>query len=212
MWNSLPLPFVCEIHTLKRCLYYNHLPHNPISAAHRQKITTKKKPLPWLSQNNQDPYADDNDKYTPWQRNEEKIKTLQAVAKIVAEAIFSVHSSLDLLREVFKLILLLPKQKPLSHLSQDWTETFDDDQSKTATKHLIGQDKNTFKCISWCIEFGLCTHQTYSFKTNDLLIRWRTWDVWCCKKMQSNHWIFFWLLIYWDSPPYFACHNHLARP
>jgi len=143
MWNSLPLPFVCEIHKLKcppkflkkhthpkRCLYYNHLPHNPISAAHRQKKnTTKKKPLPWLSQNNQDPYADDNDKYTPWQRNEEKIKTLQAVAKIVAEAIFSVHSSLDLLREVFKLILLLPKQKPLSHLSQDWTETFDDDQS-----------------------------------------------------------------------------------
>lgn len=85
--------------------------------------------MPWLSQNNQDPYADDYDKYTPWQRNEEKIKTLQAVAKIVAEAIFSVHSSLDLLREVFKLILLLPKQKPLSHLSQDWTETFDDDQS-----------------------------------------------------------------------------------
>lgn len=94
-----------------------------------KKITTKKKPLPWLSQNNQDPYADDYDKYTPWQRNEEKIKTLQAVAKIVAEVIFSVHSSLDLLREVFKLILLLPKQKPLSHLSQDWTETFDDDQS-----------------------------------------------------------------------------------
>ena len=53
-----------------------------------KKITTKKKPLPWLSQNNQDPYADDYDKYTPWQRNEEKIKTLQAVAKIVAEAIF----------------------------------------------------------------------------------------------------------------------------
>ena len=45
-----------------------------------KKITTKKKPLHWLSQNNQDPYADDNDKYTPWQRNEEKIKTLQAVA------------------------------------------------------------------------------------------------------------------------------------
>ena len=85
--------------------------------------------MPWLSQNNQDPYADDYDKYTPWQRNEEKIKTLQAVAKIVAEAIFSVRSSLDLLRDVFKLILLLPKQKPLSHSSQDWTETFDDDQS-----------------------------------------------------------------------------------
>ena len=80
-----------------------------------KKILQKKKPLPWLSQNNQDPYADDYDKYTPWQRNEEKIKTMQAVAKIVAEAIFSVHSSLDLLREVFKLIYLLQKQKPLSH-------------------------------------------------------------------------------------------------
>lgn len=53
-----------------------------------KKLLQKKKPLPWLSQNNQDPYADDYDKYTPWQRNEEKIKTLRAVAKIVAEAIF----------------------------------------------------------------------------------------------------------------------------
>merc|ERR1712051_70167 len=133
MWNSLPLPFVCEIHKLKcppkflkkhthpkRCLYYNHLPHNPISAAHRQKKYYKKEALALTESKQSDPYADDNDKYTPWQRNEEKIKTLQAVAKIVAEAIFPVHSSLDLLREVFKLILLLPKQKPLSHLSQDW--------------------------------------------------------------------------------------------
>jgi len=58
MWNSLPLPFVCEIHKLKcppmflkkhthpkRCLYYNHLPHNPISAAHRQKKYYKKEAL-----------------------------------------------------------------------------------------------------------------------------------------------------------------------
>ena len=63
MWNSLPLPFVCEIHKLKcppkflkkhthlkRCLYYNHLPHNPISAAHRQKkILQKRSPCPdWV--------------------------------------------------------------------------------------------------------------------------------------------------------------------
>ena len=129
-----------------------------------KKNTTKKKPLPWLSQNNQDPYADDNDKYTPWQRNEEKIKTLQAVAKIVAEAIFSVHSSLDLLREVFKLILLLPKQKPLSHLSQDWTETFDDDQSNRHKTSDRARQKTSLKCILWCIKFGLCIHQTYSFK------------------------------------------------
>merc|ERR1739838_237481 len=58
MWNSLTLPFVCEIHKLKcppkflkkhthpkRCLYYNHLPHNPISAAHRQKKYYKKEAL-----------------------------------------------------------------------------------------------------------------------------------------------------------------------
>ena len=107
-----------------------------------KKITTKKKPLPWLSQTNQDPYADDYDKYTPWQRNKEKIKTLQTVAKIVAEVKFSVHSSLDLLREVFKLILLLPKQKPLSHLSQDWTETFDDDQSNRHKTSDRARQKN----------------------------------------------------------------------
>merc|ERR1739838_529299 len=64
MWNSLPLPFVCEIHKLKcppkflkkhthpkRCLYYNHLPHNPISAAHRQKNYYKKEALALTDQN-----------------------------------------------------------------------------------------------------------------------------------------------------------------
>jgi hypothetical protein len=85
---------------------------------------------------------------------------LQAVAKIVAEAIFSVHSSLDLLREVFKLILLLPKQKPLSHLSQDWTETFDMIIA-TATKHLIGQDKNTFKMY-------IMIHRIWAMYTSNL--------------------------------------------
>lgn len=82
----------------------------------------------------------------------------------------------------------------------------------TATKHLIGQDKNTFKMYIMMHQIWAMYTSNLFLQKNDLLIRWRTWDVWCCKKMQSNHWIFFWLLIYWDSPPYFACHNHLARP
>lgn len=82
----------------------------------------------------------------------------------------------------------------------------------TATKHLIGQDKNTFRMYIMMHRIWAMYTSNLFLQKNDLLIRWRTWDVWCCKKMQSNHWIFFWLLIYWDSPPYFACHNHLARP
>ena len=69
MWNSLPLPFVCEIHKLKcppkflkkhthpkRCLYYNHLPHNPISAARRQKNYYKKEALA-LTESKQSRYS-----------------------------------------------------------------------------------------------------------------------------------------------------------
>lgn len=172
MWNSQTemSPKFFKKHThLKRCLYYNHLPHNPISAARRQKkLLQKKKPLPWLSQNNQDPYADDYDKYTPWQRNEEKIKTLQAVAKIVAEAIFSVHSSLDLLREVSNsncyyqsknhcLFRAKTGQKPLMMIRA------------TATKHLIGQDKNTFKMY-------IMMHQIWAMYTSNLFLqnKWLT--------------------------------------
>jgi len=133
-----------------------------------KKLLQKKKPLPWLSQNNQDPYADDYDKYTPWQRNEEKIKTLQAVAKIVAEAIFSVHSSLDLLREVSNsncyyqsknhcLFRAKTGQKPLMMIRA------------TATKHLIGQDKNTFKMY-------IMMHQIWAMYTSNLFLqnKWLT--------------------------------------
>jgi len=114
MWNSLPLPFVCEIHTLKRCLYYNHLPHNPISAARRQKITTKKEALA-LTESKQSRSLC----WWLWQVHslaEEwgKIKTLRAVAKIVAEVIFP-STPRSTCWEMCP--LLLPKQKPLSQ----WT-------------------------------------------------------------------------------------------
>jgi len=114
-----------------------------------------------------------------------KIKALQAVAKIVAEAIFSVHSSLDLLRDVFKLILLLPKQTPLSHLDHGRGLTQSGCHAHslraktgqkplmmiraTTTKHLIGQDKNTFKMY-------IMMHQIWAMHTSNLFLqnKWLT--------------------------------------
>jgi len=94
MWNSLSLPFVCEIHKLnekeknkqkntpilvlkhktktkhthlKRCLYYNHLPQ-PLKNLQPTEITTKEKPSwssDWVKKFlEQDPNADDYDKYS----------------------------------------------------------------------------------------------------------------------------------------------------
>merc|ERR1712008_384073 len=98
---------------------------------------------------------------------------------------------MGLLRGGFKLIYLLPKQKPLSHpdhgcgltwlpcpliASQDWTETFDDDQSN----HHKTSDRarqNMFKMYIMTHRIWVMHTSNLFLQTNDLLICWRTWDV-----------------------------------
>ena len=109
-----------------------------------------------------------------------KIKTLWAVAKVVAEVIFSIHSLLDLLRDVSKLTLLFPKQKSTSrpdngcgltqpgyhaHSLQAKTEQKPLMMIRaTTTKHLIGQDKKTFKMY-------IMMHQIWAMHTSNLFLQ-----------------------------------------
>jgi len=60
--------------------------------------------------------------------------------------------------------------------SQDWTETFDDDQSN----HLKTSDRarqNTFKMYIMMHRIWAMHTSNLFLQTNDLLICWRTWDV-----------------------------------
>jgi len=178
MWNSqnwieYPGPLFKNTLILKRCLYYNHLPQ-PISAAHRKRKYYKRSP--WKRSNsesnqNQDPNADDYDKYhsKPWQRNEEtatKTKNATgpaAVAKTEAEAaeeekIVKLKSlvSPDFLLAwncwelgspnsyVTKALLKLSNLSDLSKARRRLDRWYIPRAatSKSIPKHLIGQDKN----------------------------------------------------------------------
>ena len=181
MWNSLPIPFVCEIHTIKRCLYYNHLPHNPISAARRQKKYYKKEALAlteskqsrslcwWLWQVHSlaEEWGEDQNLASSCKNccRSDFFRPLLArlVESSVQTHIFITKAKTTVSPGPWVWLNLSWLPCPLFS-SQDWTETFDDDQSNYHKTSDRARQKTSLKCILWCIKFGLCIHQTYSFK------------------------------------------------
>lgn len=142
MWNSLPLPFVCEIHKLKcpqsflkntlilrgACITTICLTTQSLQPADK-KITTKKEALA-LTESKQSRSLC----WWLWQVHslaEEwgEDQNLASSSKNCCRSDFFRPLLARLVERSVKLKLLLPKQKPLSLSSQDWTETFDDDQS-----------------------------------------------------------------------------------
>jgi len=146
MWNSLPLPFVCEIHAIKRCLYYNHLPHNPISAARRQKNYYKKRsPCPDWVKTIKIPMLMTMTS-TLLGRGMRKDQNLASSSKHCCRSDFFRPLLARLVERSVQTHIFITKAKttvssrpwvwlnltwlPCSLIaSQDWTETFDDDQS-----------------------------------------------------------------------------------